>query len=174
MEFKKIKIAIVGPESAGKTTISKELSNHFNATYIEEYARIYLEKNGSKYTYSDLEKLAKKQLELEKGGKSKLLICDTNLLTYKIWSLYKYKKCSSWIINNLNLSTFNLHFICFPDFQWEKDKLRENPSQIERNEIFNLYKKELSLLKLNHITLKESHSKRLNYAINKINSLLKE
>lgn len=174
MEFKKNKIAIIGPESSGKTTISKELSNHFNATYIEEYARVYLEKNGPGYTYSDLEKLAKKQLELEKGENSKLLICDTNLLTYKIWSLYKYKKCSKWIVNNLNLSTFNLHLICFPDFQWEKDKLRENPSQIERNEIFNIYKKELNVFKLDYITLKGPHSKRLNYAINKINSLLKE
>ena len=36
-----IKIAIVGPESTGKSTISKGLAQHYQTLWVPEYARYY-------------------------------------------------------------------------------------------------------------------------------------
>ena len=60
------RIIITGPESSGKSTISKELSNYFNFPLIEEYARTYLKKIERGYEIHDLVKIAKTQYKLEK------------------------------------------------------------------------------------------------------------
>ena len=39
-----IKVVLFGPESTGKSTLAKELADHYNSIYIEEYAREYLQK----------------------------------------------------------------------------------------------------------------------------------
>ena len=59
------KIVVIGPESSGKTTLCKDLATYHQTSWIPEYARIYLEENGSNYQYEDLEKIARGQLKLE-------------------------------------------------------------------------------------------------------------
>ena len=43
-----LKIVVFGPESSGKTTLSKKLAAHYNALWIEEYAREYLQEKWDK------------------------------------------------------------------------------------------------------------------------------
>ena len=38
-----IKICLFGPESSGKSTLSRKLSQHYNAPLVPEYAREYLQ-----------------------------------------------------------------------------------------------------------------------------------
>ena len=40
--LKKYRIAITGPESTGKSTLTEQLANHFNTLWVKEYAREYL------------------------------------------------------------------------------------------------------------------------------------
>ena len=40
------KIVVLGPESTGKSTLCKQLANHYRAIDCEEYARQYLQENG--------------------------------------------------------------------------------------------------------------------------------
>ena len=37
-----IKVVLFGPESTGKSTLAKELADHYNSIYIEEYASCLL------------------------------------------------------------------------------------------------------------------------------------
>ena len=39
-----VKVVLFGPESTGKTTLSKQLSKHYNTVWAPEYAREYLQK----------------------------------------------------------------------------------------------------------------------------------
>ena len=39
-----IKVVLFGPESTGKSTLAKELADHFKTDFVEEYAREYLQK----------------------------------------------------------------------------------------------------------------------------------
>ena len=38
-----VKIVLFGPESSGKTTLATQLAAHFNAQWVPEYMRTYLE-----------------------------------------------------------------------------------------------------------------------------------
>jgi nicotinamide riboside kinase len=136
------KIIVTGPESSGKTTLCKALSAHFKIPFIEEYAREFLDELGRDYKKDDLLEIAKGQLKSEQNTK----LLDTDLITIKIWSEYKYGICDKWIIEQIERqkSENRFYLLCTPDIPWEADPLRENPTN--RNELFKIYKKELESL----------------------------
>lgn len=59
------KIVIIGPESTGKSTLCSELATHFHTVWCPEYAREYLLKYGTDYSFEDLAVIASGQLKLE-------------------------------------------------------------------------------------------------------------
>ena len=60
-----LKIIVTGPESSGKTTLTKKLSKHFKTPYVEEYSRLYLSHLGRNYTKKDVLTIAKEHLKNE-------------------------------------------------------------------------------------------------------------
>ena len=66
-ENKLIKIAIIGPECSGKTSLAKALANSFdNSLYIPEFARIYANNHKRDLTSDDIWPIALGQIDLEK------------------------------------------------------------------------------------------------------------
>mgnify|MGYP001554485461 FL=1 len=59
------KIAVIGPESTGKSTLCDQLAKHYHTEWCPEYAREYLLNHGTDYSYDDLLVIAKGQIELE-------------------------------------------------------------------------------------------------------------
>ena len=137
------KIAVVGPESSGKSRLTQELALHFNEPWVEEVAREYLEQRDGQYDEKDLLHIAKKQLENEKiqqKGARQFLFCDTNLLVILIWSQWKYNRISPDLLNLWKADDYDLHLLCAPDLPYEEDPLRENPLLEERETLFQYYK----------------------------------
>ena len=157
-----LKIIVTGPESSGKTTLCKALSKHFKISCSQEYARKYLKKLAQDYTQEDLLKIAHRQLESEK----KTTVLDTDLITIKIWSNYKYGNCNKWILEQIQKqrSEKRFYLLCKPDIAWEDDLLRENPSN--RMELFQLYKKEIENQNHNYYIVEGKN--RVENAISKI------
>ena len=136
------KIIITGPESSGKTTLCNALSKHFNLPFSKEYAREYLNTLKRDYNLDDLLKIAKGQLHTENG----LQLLDTDLITLKIWSEYKYGSCDKWILTQIEKqkSEKRFYILCSPDIPWQSDNQRENPN--DREELFKIYKQVLDNL----------------------------
>ena len=44
-----LKVVLFGPESTGKSSLAKELADHYNTFYVDEFARNYLQKKWNKY-----------------------------------------------------------------------------------------------------------------------------
>ena len=167
-----MKIALVGPESTGKSTLAAQLANHFEAGLVEEHARGFIDELDRNYQESDLLEIAKGQLALEEefisNGKE-ILICDTNLLIIKVWSEYKYGRCHPWILENMNLRSYSLHFLTGTDVPWTFDPQRENPN--ERAELLEVYRTELIVNGLKYNELWGNERQRFNEALNLINGL---
>ena len=144
------KFAITGPESTGKSTLSKQLAEYYNCELVEEYAREYIDKLTHPYTQEDILQIAKtqKQIEFKKAKRAdKILITDTELIVTKIWSDIKYQNCHPWIIENIEKQDYDLYLLCDIDLPWESDPQREHPHL--RKHLFNLYKQELESRNLN-------------------------
>ena len=136
------KIIVTGPESSGKTTLCNALSKHFNLPFSKEYAREYLDVLNRDYNQDDLLKIAKGQLKSEQNTQ----LLDTDLITIKIWSKYKYGSCDKWILSQIEKqkSENRFYLLCKPDIPWEPDPQRENPN--DRKKLFEIYKKEIESL----------------------------
>ena len=143
-----LKIIFTGPESSGKTTLCKALSEHYNLPFTKEFAREYLTDLGKNYLQEDLLEIAKGQLENEQliTNNQQISLHDTDLITLKIWSDYKYGNCNNWILEQIEKQKVENRFylLCKPDLKWDYDPLRENPTN--RNELLEIYKQELENL----------------------------
>ena len=126
-----LKVIVTGAESSGKTTLCNALTEHFNIPFIAEFAREFLNKLDGNYTQDDLLAIAKGQLQSEQltTNTNQLSLQDTDLITIKIWSEYKYGNCNNWIIEEIEKQKKDsrLYFLCKPDIEWISDPLRENP-----------------------------------------------
>ncbi|MEM8906543.1 MAG: ATP-binding protein [Bacteroidota bacterium] len=168
-----LKIVITGPESSGKTTLAQQLAQHYACGWVPEYARSYLEQLGRPYRQQDLLDIAQGQLQLEErqqalGGE--LLICDTDLLTIKIWSEVKYQTCDPWIQAQVEKRTYDWYFLCGVDIPWVDDPLREHPTQ--RAALWKIYDRELRNLRKGFMELYGTEAERRQKAIDQIDALL--
>lgn len=169
-----LRIVLTGPESSGKTTLAKTLAEHYQTLWVPEYARDYLKSKELNYNFEDLEQIAKGQLALEDAcaiKANRLIFCDTALFVMKVWSEYRFGKCAPWILNQLQERTYHLYLLCSPDISWEYDPLRQNADN--RNELFQIYEKELKAYQQQFIYLEGDLSKRCQKAIETIDTLLK-
>ena len=160
------KIIITGSESSGKTTLCKALSKHFNLPFSKEYAREYLDALNRDYNQDDLLKIAKGQLQAENG----IQLLDTDLITLKIWSEYKYGSCNNWILEQIERQKTEKRFylLCKADIPWKEDLQRETPNN--RVELFELYKQELDNLGHDYFIVKGEN--RIEDSIAKISQLI--
>ncbi len=136
-----MKIAITGPESSGKTTLTEKLAVKYNASSVPEFARNYLLDRNGIYNQHDLDTIAIGQVNSLEAIQTNFLICDTEMTVIKIWSEFKYKSCSEIILNLYKQQKFDHYFLCYPDIPWEEDPLRENPN--DREMLFDIYLNEL-------------------------------
>lgn len=162
------KIAIIGPESTGKSTLAKGLADHFQEPFVPEYGRKYLEEHGIQYKESDLLKISKGMFEAEEEqskNANQFLFCDTDLIMMKVWYEVKYGKCHPFVLDNLAEKPYDYHLLCAPDLPWEADPLRENPNM--REELFESYQRELDNYNLDYSII-SGKTNRLNKAIKEI------
>ena len=166
------KVIVTGPESSGKTTLCKQLSEKFKILFTEEFSRKYIDNLDREYLQEDLVIIAKEQLKNEQltTNNKQLSLHDTDLITLKIWSEYKYGNCNDWITSQLEQQKQEkrFYFLCSPDIPWEEDPQRENPHN--RDELFEIYKVKLEQLDHKYFILEGQ--KRLENSIKKITELI--
>ncbi len=142
------KIVVIGPESTGKSTLCQKLAEYHNTLWVPEYAREYLEKNGTDYSYDDLLTIAKGQIDLEEkltAHSSELtaysfLFIDTDMYVMKVWCEFVFNKCHNWILNRIAERKYDLYLLCDVDLPWVEDALREYPNKKIREKLYYFYK----------------------------------
>lgn len=136
------KVAVIGPESTGKSFLCAALAKHFNTTYVPEYARAYLMKHGSKYNEQDLWNIAQGQIQSEDQIANEvkdIVFIDTELNVVKVWSEFVFNSCNNKILQEIAKRKYDLYLLCNTDLPWVKDELREYPDLEIRNTLFQYY-----------------------------------
>ena len=140
------KIVVLGPESTGKSTLCQQLAAHYHTYWCPEFAREYLMRHGTAYSFPDLLTIAKGQLEQEDEfaqqateAQKQLLIVDTDMQVMKVWCEFVFGDCHTWILNQAAERIYHHYLLCAPDLPWVHDELREYPAEGPRQQLFHMY-----------------------------------
>ena len=191
-----IKVAVIGPESTGKSTLCELLALHYNTQWCPEFAREYLLTHGMDYTYDDLLYIAKGQLAMEDeyiqlvAGSSesgvnssqddtelqtpntKLLFVDTDMYVMKVWCEFVFDKCHRWVLEQIIERKYDLYLLCNTDLPWIKDELREYPDLITRDKLYHIYKDIMINQSTPWVDISGDHDERLQKAIKAVDQLI--
>lgn len=169
------KIAILGPESTGKTALAKQLANHYEAPWVPEFAREYVENLTGPYTFEDVCKIALKQIEQEKSFESlsstssNYVFFDTDLIITKVWFSYSFDKIPNFLTEQLETGFFDLYLLCAPDLPWEPDPVREHGN--DREFFFEWYKKEIEQTGKPYVIIEGFGDQRIQNAITTLDTI---
>lgn len=173
-----IKVVLFGPESTGKTTLSKQLADYYQTVWVPEFAREYLQNKwdleGKTCEPKDLLPIAAGQIQLENTLAEKaslVLICDTDLLETKVYSEAYYTGNCDPLLEKFALeNVYDLYLLTYIDVPWIGDDLRDKPHERER--MFAYFKGTLEKYHRNFIILKGNSKKRLANAVAAIDELI--
>lgn len=119
------RVALLGPESVGKTTLTARLAERFATKAALEYARPLFDemvavdlRKEKEFRYEDLSKVARGQFALEDTlakTSNKVLFTDTDVITTITWSQYLYGKHEDWMIDLAKEGKYDLTIILHPE-----------------------------------------------------------
>jgi NadR type nicotinamide-nucleotide adenylyltransferase len=141
-----IKIAVLGAESTGKTTLCRDLAAYFGCPWVPEYMRTYLQEKWDEEhltcTWDDLLPIAQGQIELENKlaeqaaqtpDNNHYLFCDTSLFELMVYANWYYGDCPEALAQVALAHYYDLILLTDVDTPWVADDLRDSPHQ--RDEI---------------------------------------
>lgn len=175
--MKILRIAVTGPESSGKSELSKGLAAHFRAPMAGEFARTFLAASQGHYTKDDLIEICHGQIALEEEAIAKandLVVFDTDMLVLKIWALFRFGSIPQEIERAHSLRRYDLRLLCKPDLPWTPDPFRESPDQSERDLLFSIYEKQLVDMRVPFTIVSGTGTQRLHNAIEGIDAFLEK
>lgn len=171
------RIAVVGAESTGTTTLAEALAAHYDAPCVPEYGREYAQKRiaggatGDWRTPEDFQVIAAGQIELEDELARRahdLLICDTEALMVCVYE-ERYTGATSRENEELAASrSYDLYLMTLPDFAFVPDGIRDDG---RREWMTDRLRERLAARSESFVELAGSHEERLARAIAAVDGL---
>ena len=169
------RICLFGPESTGKSTLAQKLAEHFETIYVPEFAKALIESGGGQITPEDIPVIAAGQAVAEDKAAqeaNKVLICDTDLLTTKIWSEWLFAGCPRWIKAEAAARKYDLYLLMDIDVPWVDDIHRFAPEK--RRQFMEICEKELLRAGARYIKISGDWDSRFSKAVDGIAALMQE
>jgi HTH-type transcriptional repressor of NAD biosynthesis genes len=122
------RVAILGAESTGKTTLAHDLARAMHTVVAEEYGRTYCEgRDARDLVLADFEAIGREQLRVEAEAArsaNRVLICDTDLRTTCTWSDMIAGARSEWVEAAAGSQRYDLVLLLDSDVPWINDGTR--------------------------------------------------
>ena len=178
------KICITGPESTGKSTLAKNLSDYYQAPLVPEFAREYISKLDRKYQLEDLLVIAKEQVKsvetktnewldlVSREENRSFVFCDTDVITIDIWMQDKFNNDNSLLKEMVSENLSDLYLLCYPDLKWDPDPQREDPDR--QHLLFREYENYLDSLGVAFVIVKGDGMDRIKCAKEHISKFFPE
>jgi NadR type nicotinamide-nucleotide adenylyltransferase len=124
------RVAIVGAESTGKTTLAGELSIRYRTVFAPEYLRTLDRDRQGQLSTGDLTIAARAQMASEDAlarVADRVLFCDTDLRTVRLWSERLFDRAAPWILDEELRRPYDLVLLCAPDVPFVGAPERDRP-----------------------------------------------
>jgi NadR type nicotinamide-nucleotide adenylyltransferase len=126
------RVAVVGAESTGKSTLAAALASALGAALVPEGAREYLLARGGVCLPADLPAIAEAQAASEEAAArsaDRVIVCDTDPLTTALWSERYFGAVDPAVGRLADAARYDLTLLCENDLPWVPDGLRDSPGR---------------------------------------------
>jgi len=171
------RVCVVGPESTGKTTLARELAEHFNTVCVPDYGRIYSADkqavSASAWWPEEFLHIARTQARFEEEavrGARGLLVCDTDAFSVWVWHRFYTPRPVASVRAVSDANPADLYLLLAADVPFVADGLRD--AELERERMYETYRRELKGTGRTYVEISGSHDERFAHAVAAIEDLL--
>lgn len=120
------RIAVVGAESAGKTTLCARLREQFKTLVVPEWTRVLVQAVPGGLASDQIQLVARSQIASEDALANQLpdanagiLVCDTELHMIYLWAKRLFEgEPPSWIREAIGVRPYDLYLLCTPELPY--------------------------------------------------------
>jgi NadR type nicotinamide-nucleotide adenylyltransferase len=129
------RVAILGAESSGKSTLAEALARHYGTVWVPEYLREFVDTHGRVPREQDQYGIARTQRERENAAArsaSRFLFCDTTPLMTAIYSRAYWHRVDEQLVRLASTHEYTLTLVAAPDSPWVPDGLQRDSDEVRQ------------------------------------------
>ncbi len=129
------RIAILGAESSGKSTLAEALALRYRTIWVPEYLREFVDTRGRVPFESDQFPIARMQLEREEEAAARatgFLFCDTTPLMTALYSRQYWDRVDPQLARLDTRHDYARTLVTAPDSPWEPDGLQRESEEVRQ------------------------------------------
>ena len=140
------RVALLGGESTGKSTLAIDLARELGTSHVAEYGREFWEARAGQLAFDDLLAIAREQIRREEtallsSDTRRFVICDTTPLTTLFYSRELFGRADPELVE-LSRRPYHRFVLCADDFPFVQDGTRCDEAFRRRGQAF--YRSELA------------------------------
>jgi HTH-type transcriptional repressor of NAD biosynthesis genes len=173
-EFVK-RIAVIGTESCGKSTLVKNLARVFNTNYVAEYGRDICEEYSNFLTKNMFDEIAFKQKvhEIDKVKDSnKVLFIDSEVVVTQYYFNIYFNNEKELYNEMAKNQEYDLYLFLEPDVKWVADGLRSQGEEKVREDNNEVLKGMFDELGIEYKIINGDYLNRFNKSFKLVNDLI--
>lgn len=129
------RVAILGAESSGKSTLAHALAAQYNTVWVPEYLREFVDIHARVPEESDQYEIARTQLAREDAAAAKasrFLFCDTTPLMTGLYSRWYWGRVDAQLALLERRHDYAFTLVTAPDSPWEADGLQRESEAVRQ------------------------------------------
>lgn len=129
------RVAILGAESSGKSTLAAALAAHYETLWVPEYLREFVEEKERVPRECDQYPIARTQMQHEDAAAAKanrFLFCDTTPLMTAIYSRWYWNRVDAQLSQLEQRHDYAYTLVTAPDSPWEADGLQRESEAVRQ------------------------------------------
>jgi NadR type nicotinamide-nucleotide adenylyltransferase len=129
------RVAILGAESTGKSTLAEALAGRYGTVWVPEYLREFVDVHGRVPREEDQYGIARTQLERENEAAlqaARFLFCDTAPLMTAVYSRAYWGRVDAQLAALAARHDYALTLVAAPDSPWVADGLQRDSDAVRQ------------------------------------------
>lgn len=129
------RVAILGAESSGKSTLAAALASHYHTLWVPEYLREFVDTEGRVPEEHDQFPIARTQMEREDAAAltaNEFLFCDTTPMMTALYSRWYWGRVDAQLSLLERRHDYAFTLVTAPDSPWEADGLQRESEEVRQ------------------------------------------